>query len=368
MSAAARAEARRKAILSRGQDRLAKLTTSARGEDAKAYIHDDPPLAALPKRPTVEEFMGEESALPTPPPLSRTTSSSRKPSETASTTSSQTAAPTSAASAFQAAGLGSNAPDPSIWSEEQQRQLLQALMGASSAAQQNASSQQQQQRRIPSSSASAASSDTLGGSDPLMALMAQLNQDGSGMKPPMDFSAFGAGMGQPPAPPKPRTMVQKLMPLIHIVAALMLLGYFVVWKEPLAYELSGHGVAGKNDWWGRWADLSWKSPVDGWGVQPVPFFYAFTTLAIVLHSWRIFSGLVSSSLHVHLIRYSPRIQDPVETPFLLSLALNYLPHPYPSYIRNGLKYLQIATVFLDDLSAVIVALGLLVYIASWVAR
>ena len=40
MSAAARAEARRKAILSRGGDRLAKLTTSARGEDAPAYLHD----------------------------------------------------------------------------------------------------------------------------------------------------------------------------------------------------------------------------------------------------------------------------------------------------------------------------------------
>lgn len=40
MSAAARAEARRKAILSRGTDRLAKLTTSARGEDHPAYIHD----------------------------------------------------------------------------------------------------------------------------------------------------------------------------------------------------------------------------------------------------------------------------------------------------------------------------------------
>jgi hypothetical protein len=39
MSAAARAEARRKAILSRGTDRLAKLTTSGRGEDA-AYAPD----------------------------------------------------------------------------------------------------------------------------------------------------------------------------------------------------------------------------------------------------------------------------------------------------------------------------------------
>lgn len=39
-TAAARAEARRKAILSRGTDRLAKLTTSARGEDAPILLPD----------------------------------------------------------------------------------------------------------------------------------------------------------------------------------------------------------------------------------------------------------------------------------------------------------------------------------------
>lgn len=46
-SAAARAEARRKAILSRGSDRLSKLTTSARGEDAPAYAHDGAPFILL---------------------------------------------------------------------------------------------------------------------------------------------------------------------------------------------------------------------------------------------------------------------------------------------------------------------------------
>lgn len=39
MSATARAEARRKAILGRGTDRLSKLTTTARGEDAPAYLN-----------------------------------------------------------------------------------------------------------------------------------------------------------------------------------------------------------------------------------------------------------------------------------------------------------------------------------------
>jgi hypothetical protein len=37
MAAAARAEARKKAILARGTDRLAKLTTSARGDDGTVF-------------------------------------------------------------------------------------------------------------------------------------------------------------------------------------------------------------------------------------------------------------------------------------------------------------------------------------------
>ncbi len=89
-SASARAQARRQAILSRGSDRLAKLTTSGRGEDAPAYMHDDPPV---PKLSSLSNFTGEETppsrADPTPP----------------------------------------FAPDPSVWSEQQQQQLMQALMG-----------------------------------------------------------------------------------------------------------------------------------------------------------------------------------------------------------------------------------------------
>ena len=38
--AKARAEARRKAILARGGDRLARITTSARGEEGASYMHD----------------------------------------------------------------------------------------------------------------------------------------------------------------------------------------------------------------------------------------------------------------------------------------------------------------------------------------
>ena len=52
---------------------------------------------------------------------------------------------------------------------------------------------------------------------------------------------------------------------------------------------------------------------------------------------------------------------------LLALALPSLPPPIPAFVTNGLKYLQIGGVFLDDISALIVGTGLLIWIANWVA-
>ena len=52
MSAAAKAEARRKAILSRGSDRLSKLTSSARGDDAPQFVQAGEPEAPLALPPT----------------------------------------------------------------------------------------------------------------------------------------------------------------------------------------------------------------------------------------------------------------------------------------------------------------------------
>ena len=62
-SAKARAEARRKAILARGGDRLARITTSARGEDGASYMHDgtSPPA----HRPPPTEHYRQRPRCPT---------------------------------------------------------------------------------------------------------------------------------------------------------------------------------------------------------------------------------------------------------------------------------------------------------------
>ncbi|RXW12830.1 hypothetical protein EST38_g13022, partial [Candolleomyces aberdarensis] len=74
MSASARAEARRKAILSRGTDRLAKLTTSARGEDAPAYMSETSSTGS-----TTGIFLGDQSS-DMPPPSTSSFSPSPSPS------------------------------------------------------------------------------------------------------------------------------------------------------------------------------------------------------------------------------------------------------------------------------------------------
>ncbi|PCH33159.1 hypothetical protein WOLCODRAFT_134951 [Wolfiporia cocos MD-104 SS10] len=301
MSAAAKAEARRKAILARGGDRLAKLTSSARGEDASAYMHDDPPLAALPSRPTIETFVGEQTEMPTP----------------------QTSTLRSARSSRMASG-SQPADEAQEQIAEQMRQLQQLLAAGAGDAPQGPG--------LPPPPG--------GDADPLAALMSSMAQAGN--MPQM--STEKAAMA------KPKTLLHKVLPLIHLLGAWVLLAYFVIWKEPQLYESKTHGLNSESIW-RRWSELGWKSADEGWGVQSVPFFWAFTTLALLLHSWRVFSKL-----------------DTPRPPMLLSLALPYLPPPIPSVVTNGLAYLQLGGIFLDDIAGVIFCIGLLIWLAGWSAN
>lgn len=211
-------------------------------------------------------------------------------------------------------------PDPSMWSEDQQRQFMQALMGG---------------QGIPGGpgltppqiSSSASTPGTQpdfdpfagmnmggmgGGNDPLSALMSQFQQGGApgSMPPPQTRSA----------PPKPRTLIQKLLPLIHFICVWALLAYFVLWKEPEAFDSVTYGAVdgkGLSLWGRRWGELGRRVTTGaGWGVQAVvsltytslpkkihrcspelqPFFWAFITLQLALHSLRIFSGFVRPCL------------------------------------------------------------------------
>ncbi|KIM39124.1 hypothetical protein M413DRAFT_12419 [Hebeloma cylindrosporum] len=339
MAAAARAEARRKAILSRGTDRLAKLTTSARGEDAPAYLHDDPPLVNLPST-SAQSFLGEASSnMPTPRRPSASPSPAPPPKESRTT-------PSRNANLFE--GTNGIVPDPSVWLPEQQQQFMQALMNASGGA------------PFPQSSPIGEPYIPLDPSlppmdNPFAALLGP--QAGAGAGAGM-FPPFGPGMaGKVPEEAKPKTKLQKALPLLHLIAMWCLLAYFVLWAEPKAFsEATGEDVrVSAVGLFKRWAALGTQSPVlynanEMFRIHVVPFFWAFTTLQIALHSLRIFSGF-----------------DAVQPPTLVALALPHLPPPLPSLIVNGMKYMQMGSLFLDDLSGLVVGMGFIMYFSGWIS-
>ncbi|KAI5118517.1 hypothetical protein M0805_007686 [Coniferiporia weirii] len=318
MSSAAAREARRKAILSRGSDRLSKLTSSARGEDHPAYVNTDPPTR---KAPTTETFIGEESVMPTPPARASPAPASVPPSNSAA-----------------AAG-------PSAWSAEQQQEFMRALMAAPELTGPHRESQSTSTRReAPQVGLEDFGADA--GDDPMAAMLSALTQI-TGQTPPglgtmpMGQTARGIPLVSPP------TFFTRLRPLLHLLASWVLLAFFAMVKEPKLYvELPGaHAIGG----WERWSELSWRSAKEPFGVQPVPFFWAFTTLQLVLHSVEIFTK-----------------SNPIQPPALLALALPHLPPMVRSVITNALAYVRMGGMLLDDVAGLVVGVGVLIWVAGWV--
>lgn len=114
--------------------------------------------------------------------------------------------------------------------------------------------------------------------DPFAALMAMMGQQGppgekdgggGGGPGPIDLGMLQQNLFNPPAPPVParRSLLQKIMPVVHLLAGWLLLAYFVIWKEPVAYDAKQRAADVVESRWKRWAELGWQSPQDGWGVQ-----------------------------------------------------------------------------------------------------
>lgn len=61
------------------------------------------------------------------------------------------------------------------------------------------------------------------------------------------------------------------------------------------------------------------------------------------------------------------LQNQVQPPALLALALPHLPPPLPSLITNGLGYLRMGKAFLDDMAAIVFGIGMIILITSWFA-
>jgi hypothetical protein len=61
------------------------------------------------------------------------------------------------------------------------------------------------------------------------------------------------------------------------------------------------------------------------------------------------------------------LQDTLQPPALVTLVLPHLPPQLSTTVVSGLRYLQMGSMLLDDIAWVLLILGFLVYIATWVA-
>lgn len=269
--AAARAEARRKAILSRGTDRLARLTTSARGEDGGAHCNDfntitieflscsniaDSPLPNIltSPAPNTQSFLGEESSdMPTPAsharPLDRKVSGRMMTKTVTGTATSSTAEGDSFFESLSNSSTATGTPhNPSAWLPEQQQLFMQGRLHAAPSG--NASL----------SGLSSSIGDPAGPIDPFAPpidnpFASLMGFSGSGTE-----GTLPAGLQTLVQESKPKTSLQKALPLLHLVAVWCLLAYFLLWAEPKSYAQANSAILGDEKWnaaglWMRWAEL-----------------------------------------------------------------------------------------------------------------
>lgn len=177
-------------------------------------------------------------------------------------------------SRFGSAGWGGPPSDPSAWSDEQQQQFLRALLSGTPP------------------TGSPLDPDVLGPNgamteDPLLALMSNFTA-GAGA---------GKGAGSMPlsqAEARPKTMTQKLLPILHVFSVWALVAFFVIWMEPEAFRAQNSAVVPSSNTWNRWAQLATGS-VEGslWRVETVVSIVLVTATGIILSDihYSHFSGL-----------------------------------------------------------------------------
>jgi len=181
--------------------------------------------------------------------------------------------------------------------------------------------------------------------DPMAAIMNAITQ--------LTGQAPGAMPGAPPSAqqniaekPRPKTTLQKLLPVLHLLATWILLAFFVASKEPQAYAEKPHAISGTAIWQ-RWAELNWRKESSVLGVQPMAFFWSFVTLQLSLHSVQIFTK-----------------SNPVQLPSLLAMALPLLPTPLSFAITNAFAYSRMLGSLLDDIAGLVLGIGLFIWFAS----
>ncbi|KPV73648.1 uncharacterized protein RHOBADRAFT_54845 [Rhodotorula graminis WP1] len=209
------------------------------------------------------------------------------------------------------------------------------------------------------------------GDDMFSQMMAQMMQGGGGAAGA--GGAGGAG-GAPPNPfmqpptspfaPAPKTLLDRVFPLVHILSMVGLAVYVVFVYEP-AQRLSLYGWTGENggvDWY-AWGSLLSRQPKAlesavaqriGFGtLAEVPLLWMFISVELVLQTTRLFlvrnrpapPGILNSILPL-LSQFSPQ----------LGLAL-----------QTGVRYFDLFSTCLNDLAVLVFCIGAVVLVGRYKA-
>ncbi|GAA5897191.1 uncharacterized protein JCM6883_006611 [Sporobolomyces salmoneus] len=198
-----------------------------------------------------------------------------------------------------------------------------------------------------------------GGQNPFAGL-AGLAGGADGSNP---FANSTAGGGQPPvspfAPPPPKTFLDKLFPLLHLLAMVGLAVYAVVWWEPSKrFGLYGASETQGIDW-AAWGALASRRPKDagvvgqvvGMQLAEIPLLWMFISIELVLQTSRIF-----------LLRNRP------SAPGMLSSILPLLSQFSPQLglvLQTGTRYLALFSTCLNDLAVLVFCIGIVILIGHY---
>jgi GET complex subunit GET2 len=187
---------------------------------SRNWLDQPPPYS--PPRGNLANFIGEDP-LPTSPVPDQPT---RPPSDL----------------------LAGPPPGSPAWSNEQQHQFLQSLLDSAP------------NEPFPAGVNMPPGTPGAGPEDPLLAFMSSLGV-GEGV-----FQGE-RGVPQSQMEEKPKTFVQKILPLLHPMAMWALVAFFIFWREPESFRARHSAVNSSGDVWNRWAQLA-GGPAHSWSIEP----------------------------------------------------------------------------------------------------
>ncbi|GAA5938878.1 uncharacterized protein JCM15063_004896 [Sporobolomyces koalae] len=171
---------------------------------------------------------------------------------------------------------------------------------------------------------------------------------------------FAAQAGQSPvAPPQPKTFLDKVFPLVHLVAMVSLAVYAVVWWEPSKrFGLYGSSETRGIDW-AAWGALASRRPKDvgvvgqvvGMQLAEIPLLWMFISIELVLQTSRIF-----------LLRNRPA------APGLLNSVLPLLSQFSPQLglvLQTATRYLALFSTCLNDLAVLVFCIGIVILVGQF---